>query len=423
MGKMKLYLWQIILYLFILISCSRNLSINEIPLPVEVQDENFSIFTGDCRGDSNVEIILASENSILIYSKDGELLLYKPLGYSFFNPSFLSDLDKDGKEDLVLGTVSASPNRILAINGMGHTISSFREEKSYHDFSSIDPQFVLNGKIYALARPADDESARGILCFDSFSMKLLWTFYTPDPLMLTLLQNEIMILSYFTHGNGTFVQYGHEDDFYLRRDYEVKGMLIEIGINGEALSEFELFSSQNVTLGTLLYSSIGDSKNEVLLNHYFYENDQKYKLFIINVNDGLIQAESELVYRLFLGQNIISAKGETFTVVSERSEDMFFLSIYNSFLDLVLTEQLSGSFSLGPVLISENGESFIQYLLSENGLYTVNEQFEIKQVIHDVNVRDMAIYKEDGVSRMVILNAHSLHLLNNEKNPLIDFPK
>ncbi len=392
--------------------------INEISVDFykPITSDHDSIFISDFRGNKEPEIALISESKLSIYSLTGDLLLEKPFD-KYYEPSFIYDIDKDGKSDIIMGTKSAPRNEIVVMNGAGNIISNFREDKSYQDYSSITPVMIFQNRLYATARPADAEAPRGILCFDPFSLDLLYTFYTPDPVGLTLIdvntENPVIIPSYVTHNDGVFLKYAKESDLRINEDYEKTGALLKISLNGTPLEEHEVLNRNSNILGTLEYTKIPGSKYEILLFHYLSDREENfYHILKIKTSTGEIISQGAKQKGIYLDNIIIPVKSDFLILTSNKDNSYYYLNQFSSNQKLLRTIQVKSRPILKQAILNSEKNGFLAIIIFADGIYTLNREMKLNRIIEGNNFIDIKLYNYKNKNFAVILKNSGLEIYN-----------
>ncbi len=442
MENMKLFLFRIILYLYTVTSillgtgCSSHspadgqinrglsgfnsrilLSTNAQNLELRkersvgftdpIKSDHDSIFISDFRGDNKPEIAIISENKLLIYTIKGGLLLEKIFKQPH-EPSFTYDADKDGKTDIILGTVSAPKNEIIIINGVGNIISKFKEDKSSQNFSSLTPVGIFQNRLFATARPAFPEASRGILCFDPFSMNLLYTFYTPDPIDISIIEsntpNPVMVPSYNTHNDGVFLKYAKETDRRIKEDYEREGALLKISLDGTPLAEYEILNRTDNILGTLNYRAIPDVNNEILLFHYLSGSKESfYHILKIDTGTGKIISQSLKQEGEYIDSVIIPLRNDFRIIASIKKNNYYNINQLSGSQELLHSISFNSRPELKQVLMNREKDDYLLLIIFPDGIYSLDRNMQLNKVIEGRNYIDLQIFDYNKQRYMVLL--------------------
>ena len=378
-----------------------------------------AVFAADCRGSDAPEIILIADGVMRIFSIAGEKLLKMRLPERRLIPAFTADADSDGKQDIVFGSKGAIRNEIRVINGTGVTVSRFRADSSIHDFSSITPQFIHNGKLFAAALPKDVEAPRGILCLNTFGLKPRWTFYCPAPVSLSLIRNEgkeTLVPSYVTDYNGVFKNYGPglDSDYTAGPDYGLQGMLLTFDTDGSPVNEIMLFDNADKSLNILEYTNLPETPEQILLIRYLtyeYSADPSFQLYKINLTDGRIEAESSVIPGLFLEERILPAVQGTRILISSINQGSAELRIFNS--------DLSGCFSMrsgteiipGPVITDKRNQLSSLYYIHDGALFSLAPDLSVRRETENREYQSI-VYSDYGDYNLILYRDNSMDIFS-----------
>ena len=448
MVKMKLFLFRIILYLFTATSfLLNNGCFNYSPKThidsnqtgfnskylfyvntgtmnlVEKKSVNFtnpikfyknSIFISDFRGNKDPEIAISGGKKLTIYNINGDLLLEKVFKKSY-QPSFVFDIDKDGKSDIILRTSTSPRNEIVIINGAGNIISNFLEDKSSQNFSSIIPIGILQNRLFATARSAFPEGERGILCFNPFSMNLLYTFYTPDPIGISILEsdtpNPVIIPSYKTHNDGIFRKYAKESDNRTDEDYEKVGAFLKIDLNGTPLKEYEILNRNNIILGTLEYKTIPGSEKEIVLLHYLSDsNNNFYHILKIDTQTGAVISQGVKQRGNYLDSVIVPLKKDFRLLTTIKKDNRYYLIQFSSSQKQIGIISVNSRPILKQVVINNEKDEYLVLIILSDGIYTLNENIELTRIIEGENFLDIKLYKYKNKKYAILLQKRGFNI-------------
>ena len=111
----------------------------------------WQVRAGDVRGDSRPEVVVGHGNSASILQGPGlQGEAEVSFGENTFHLSLLADVDRDGKEDLILGTAGGGSGRIAAYNAGGAALVDASFGDIFH--SQTRAHFVDGSLVYFTAR-------------------------------------------------------------------------------------------------------------------------------------------------------------------------------------------------------------------------------------------------------------------------------
>jgi hypothetical protein len=108
-----------------------------------------TVAIGDVRGDTAPEIVLHVPGAIRLLGRDGTRAHRIDFEKGGRRLGCLSDLDGDGKQDMVFGGVRAKSVRLSAWNGQGSSLFDVRFGEMFR--GNTYPQFAVDGAIYFTA--------------------------------------------------------------------------------------------------------------------------------------------------------------------------------------------------------------------------------------------------------------------------------
>ncbi|MFO7729765.1 MAG: hypothetical protein R6V86_03270 [Spirochaetia bacterium] len=377
------------------------------------------VFFADCRGDEQIEVIVADSTQLLIYSLDGRLLLHKELTEENLRPAFAHDTDGDGKADIVFGTEHARTNEIKILNGMGFEISRFTERSATQNFSALIPKTIYRDQLIALAQPEGYSSPRGILLLDTFSLKLEQTFFTPHPIDLTLLGPSrgipapLLVPSYRVFDEGQFQSYGPSDK---PRDevYEAKRMLLKIDTAEMISEEFELFDTPDADSGAIHYAAIPEVPERVLL-FFTHPSEHRHEavthVYEVSLSDGTIQNRIEQLSGVYHDSRVIPGSSSSSLIIAAlQRQTGTALTVFSRDLEILKSFELTNSLEFGPLFFDPVSSKYILFLILEDGLYGINNELELLPVLKEKGFLKMAVYKSPDLLYTAMVTESGLEL-------------
>ncbi len=139
------------------------------------EERAWQVRAGDVRGDSRVEVVVGHGDTASIFQGprlNGEAKV--SFGENTFHLSLLADLDRDGKEDLVLGSAGGGSARIAAYNAGGSALFDAAFADIFHSQTRV--HFVDGTRIYFTAGSDVSVSPKLVGALDAMT--------GPDPLWL-----------------------------------------------------------------------------------------------------------------------------------------------------------------------------------------------------------------------------------------------
>ncbi|MFW5728455.1 MAG: PEGA domain-containing protein, partial [Spirochaetota bacterium] len=111
----------------------------------------WQIHAGDVRGDAREELVVGLGTSAsVLQAPDLEKETTVSFGDNAFHLSLLADVDRDGKQDLILGAAGGGNGRIAAYNAGGSTLMDETFADIFHSHTRV--HFVDGTRIYFTAR-------------------------------------------------------------------------------------------------------------------------------------------------------------------------------------------------------------------------------------------------------------------------------
>lgn len=138
-----------------------------------------ALFVGDVRGGPESEIVLHSQRRLSVLAEGGrphfttEYEDYRRL------PFGLHDLDKDGKLDILSGSLHAARPTIRAVSGSGVDVFRYSINPALRGYSSLFVGSIGPEHMLLINRELWPTDARGATAIDPAGQELLWTFFVP----------------------------------------------------------------------------------------------------------------------------------------------------------------------------------------------------------------------------------------------------
>lgn len=140
-----------------------------------------NFYVGDVRGDSEHEIVVVTEDTIYLYTLNGKLIEARTFEEMNFGGGILSDIDGDGKLDIVLGSAGDKGVTIHAYSGVFTRLFEFLALHIYNAETKV--HFFKEGRVYFSAHSPLLSSPKVIGAYDVEKDILQWEYYTgPAPI-------------------------------------------------------------------------------------------------------------------------------------------------------------------------------------------------------------------------------------------------
>ncbi len=138
-------------------------------------------YTGDISGSEEKEIVIISRNTISIFSIDGTLIREKTFEEMDFGPGLLADIDKDGKQDIIIGAAKSKGANILVYSGLLEPVLNFLYSDIYNAETRV--HFYHNNNIYFTTKSSLLTPPKIVGAFDPAKEEISWSYFTgPAPL-------------------------------------------------------------------------------------------------------------------------------------------------------------------------------------------------------------------------------------------------
>lgn len=374
------------------------------------------LFLGDVLGDKGAEIVLVGHGRVLIYNDRGKELRSIPLeGYQHL-PGFLYDADRDGKLDIVLGSLGAPRPTLSIVDGAGRVIEEYKVRSPNQDFRRFIPWLNVDGAFFIVATESWPQSPRGILRFSVSERKERWYFALPnEPLGLHLLKRAAgrpgLLLSEYATVQGTYPFLGIDKS--RTHGYDSSLHLLEIGLDGRILRQHTLSSNGERLTGGVRYLPMSRESGAPLLLRQDFEpsavldayphtpvSEVRTALHILDPRTGRILESLDFDKTRVAGIRVLPGDPESDSriIVLLHANDGFRLELLDARLHLLRSRALHvKSAVLGTVLSPSAGTpAAIQsatrfFVLADDRLLLYDEKLESKQLLADSGATQMLI--------------------------------
>lgn len=277
------------------------------------------VLSGDVLGGTGLELVLFGSTSILVLEPTGDVraVIY-PSGRVVV-PAILTDFDSDGKEDIVVGSVTHGP-MIEIFNGRGKRLHAFRITGPDRDFSVLLPVDCIDDDILILARESWIRAARGVFRYNPHTSAERWYFRIPTGLLgvVQISGTRRWVVQTATQANGEYNQFGL-DGSITRFGYDARFSRLILNETGTVIRD-DLLSGIPDTSGLSGQGwFIPDSDDQCLLFNVPFSKDEE----LDDANAGLYSVSSESVTPLsgsiageITGITVV-AGGDLITLVTE----------------------------------------------------------------------------------------------------------
>ncbi len=285
------------------------------------------LITGDITGNNDYEIVLADYTNLVVYGIGGHELRRLDMQDRKIHSAVCGDLDRDGKDDIIVGAFGGQAARVIAFNG---TFAEILDE-SFDEMidGNTTVHFVKDGRLYFSGYSQLAVVPKIVAALDGATRERLWTYYS-GPLPLDVSANAdgtILTLSDRGHSKEGLVREENPSG-----DSKFKARLVLLAGDGEVRYSEPMgpdtrngyFVEEGISrLTTRLFDLDGDGTDELIAAigriSELYVGPSELRIYAWDGEETRIQAKREFDPETEIGFSVVSHEGTMYIVAVSRT--------------------------------------------------------------------------------------------------------